>query len=49
MIGFFCGWYLILITVCDAVALPCPLPVFDLSSKVFPNHEQKKAAPEKTS
>lgn len=48
LIGFFCGWYLILITVCDAVGLPCPLPVFDLSSKVFPHHEQqKKTVPEK--
>ena len=36
MLGVVCGWYLALLTVMEAVGLPCPLPVFDLSSKVFP-------------
>ena len=36
MLGVICGWYLALLTVCEAVGLPCPLPVFDLSGKVFP-------------
>jgi len=31
-----CGWYLAIVTVCASVGLPCPLPVFDLSTKVFP-------------
>ncbi|KAF2718514.1 hypothetical protein K431DRAFT_230627 [Polychaeton citri CBS 116435] len=45
-IGVVCGWYLTIVTVCEAVGLPCPLPIFDLSSKVFPEHkkEQEKKA-----
>jgi len=35
-VGMVCGWYLAIITVCETVGIPCPLPVFDLSSKVFP-------------
>jgi succinate-acetate transporter protein len=35
-IALVCGWYLTIITVCEAVGIPCPLPVFDLSSKIFP-------------
>lgn len=30
------GWYLVLVTVCEMAAIPCPLPVFDLSSRIFP-------------
>ncbi|KAE9363559.1 GPR1/FUN34/YaaH-class plasma membrane protein-like protein [Stipitochalara longipes BDJ] len=29
------GWYLAIITVCASTGVPCPLPVFDLSQKVF--------------
>ena len=29
------GWYLAIITVCASTGVPCPLPVFDLSTKVF--------------
>jgi len=36
MLGVICGWYLALLTVMEAVGLPNILPVFDLSSKVFP-------------
>lgn len=40
MLGVICGWYLALLTCCEAVGLPCPLPVFDLSSKVFPKRDK---------
>jgi uncharacterized protein len=39
-IGLVCGWYLAVITACEAVGIPCPLPVLDLSSKVFPKTEK---------
>ncbi|KAK5113468.1 hypothetical protein LTR85_010896 [Meristemomyces frigidus] len=42
-IGLICGWYLAILEVCEAVSLPCPLPIFDLSSKVFPPKEKKTA------
>ena len=42
MLGVICGWYLAILTVMEAVGLPCPLPVFDLSSKVFPNGPKKE-------
>jgi len=29
------GWYLAIITVCASTGVPCPLPIFDLSTKVF--------------
>jgi succinate-acetate transporter protein len=29
------GWYLAIIAACASTGVPCPLPVFDLSSKVF--------------
>ncbi|KAM3086904.1 hypothetical protein ACMFMG_001024 [Clarireedia jacksonii] len=29
------GWYLAMITSCASTGVPCPLPVFDLSTKVF--------------
>ncbi|KAF7905499.1 uncharacterized protein EAF01_006020 [Botrytis porri] len=29
------GWYLAIITSCASTGVPCPLPIFDLSSKVF--------------
>lgn len=35
-LGLICGWYLALLTACEAVGIPCPLPVLDLSSKIFP-------------
>jgi succinate-acetate transporter protein len=38
-LGLISGWYLAILTVCEAVGIPCPLPVFDLSSKVFPKKE----------
>lgn len=28
--------YLAILEVCEAVQIPCPLPVFDLSGKIFP-------------
>lgn len=34
-LGLISGWYLAILTACAAVGIPCPLPVFDLSSKVF--------------
>lgn len=30
-----CGWYLAIITACASTGVPCPLPVFDLSQKLF--------------
>lgn len=30
-----CGWYLAIIQVAASTGVPCPLPVFDLSTKVF--------------
>jgi succinate-acetate transporter protein len=38
-LGLISGWYLAILTACEAVGIPCPLPVFDLSSKVFPKKE----------
>lgn len=29
------GWYLAIITSCASTGVPCPLPVYDLSTKVF--------------
>lgn len=40
-LGLVSGWYLAIITACHAVGIPCPLPVFDLSSKVFPKKEER--------
>lgn len=40
-IGLVCGWYLAVLTACEAVGIPCPLPVLDLSSKVFPKKTEK--------
>ena len=34
-LGLISGWYLAILTACEAVGIPCPLPVLDLSSKVF--------------
>lgn len=39
-IGLVCGWYLAILTACAAVNIPCPLPVFDLSTKVFPGQNK---------
>ena len=33
------GWYLAVITACASTGVPCPLPIFDLSSKVFAHNE----------
>lgn len=41
MIGAVCGWYLCILTSCAAVGIPCPLPVFDLSTKVFSKKTDK--------
>jgi hypothetical protein len=38
-LGLISGWYLAILTACEAVGIPCPLPVFDLSGKVFPKKE----------
>ncbi|KAJ9660516.1 hypothetical protein H2198_002452 [Neophaeococcomyces mojaviensis] len=38
------GWYLAIITVCASTGVPCPLPIFDLSTKVF--RDSKAAANE---
>lgn len=37
-----CGWYLAIITACASTGVPCPLPVFDLSTKVFPGSQAAK-------
>ncbi|KAF2829024.1 hypothetical protein CC86DRAFT_392260 [Ophiobolus disseminans] len=39
-LGLISGWYLATLTTCEAVEIPCPLCVFDLSSKVFPSKER---------
>jgi hypothetical protein len=36
-LGLISGWYLAIITACESVGIPCPLPVLDLSSRVFPD------------
>ncbi|KAI9727462.1 MAG: hypothetical protein M1828_006404 [Chrysothrix sp. TS-e1954] len=41
MIGTVCGWYLVIIVVCESTGVPCPLPIFDLSTKVFPKKAEK--------
>ena len=41
-LGLVSGWYLAILTACAAVGIPCPLAVFDLSSKVFPKKEDKE-------
>lgn len=33
--------YLAILEVCEAVQIPCPLPVFDLSSKIFPPKKEE--------
>jgi hypothetical protein len=38
-LGLLSGWYLAILTTCEAVGIPCPLPVLDLSGKVFPKEE----------
>lgn len=39
-----CGWYLAILTSCAAVGIPCPLPVLDLSTKVFAKHDDLEHA-----
>ncbi|KAF2028250.1 hypothetical protein EK21DRAFT_70162 [Setomelanomma holmii] len=39
-LGLLAGWYLAILTACEAVGIPCPLPVLDLSSKVFPKKDK---------
>ncbi|KAI5241582.1 hypothetical protein E4T47_04780 [Aureobasidium subglaciale] len=34
-LGLVSGWYLAILTACAAVGIPCPLPVLDLSGKIF--------------
>ena len=41
-LGLICGWYLAILTACEAVGIPCPLPVLDLSSKVFPSKDKTR-------
>lgn len=41
MLGVICGWYLTLIAACESTGIPCPLPVFDLSTRVFPKKSDK--------
>jgi len=35
LVSCICGWYLAIIQVCASVGIPCPLPVMDLSQKLF--------------
>ncbi|KAL9055733.1 MAG: hypothetical protein Q9162_003369 [Coniocarpon cinnabarinum] len=42
MLGVVVGWYLALITACESTGIPCPLPVFDLSSHVFPDKSKNQ-------
>jgi len=37
LVAVLCGWYLAIIQVCASVGIPCPLPVGDLSQKLFNN------------
>jgi len=46
-IGLVCSWYLTILTACASVGIPCPLPVFDLSSKIFPTKKSSANAAEK--
>lgn len=39
-VSMICGWYLAFLEVCQAVGIPNPMPVFDLSSKVFPQPDR---------
>ncbi|THZ81907.1 hypothetical protein D6C84_06176 [Aureobasidium pullulans] len=41
-LGLISGWYLAILTACAAVGIPCPLPVLDLSSKVFSKDSPKE-------
>ncbi|KAF2858418.1 hypothetical protein K470DRAFT_259834 [Piedraia hortae CBS 480.64] len=41
MVCVICGWYLFFGALCQAVGIPVPLPIFDLSSKVFPNYQER--------
>jgi hypothetical protein len=43
-LGLISGWYLAILTACEAVGIPCPLPVLDLSSKVFPSEAKNSEA-----
>jgi succinate-acetate transporter protein len=43
-LGLISGWYLAILTACAAVGIPCPLPVLDLSSKVFAKKNNDKSA-----
>lgn len=43
-LGLISGWYLAILTACEAVGIPCPLPVFDLSTKVFPDKPKNSQA-----
>jgi succinate-acetate transporter protein len=40
-LGLISGWYLAILEICETVQIPCPLPVFDLSSKVFPGKKKE--------
>lgn len=46
-IGLVCSWYLAILTSCASVGIPCPLPVLDLSSKIFPSKKSTANAAEK--
>jgi len=37
-----CGWYLAIIAACASTGLYCPLPIFDLSTKVLPHTKAQK-------
>ena len=41
MVAAIMGWYLAIITACASTGVPCPLPIFDLSTKVFRNSNAK--------
>jgi len=36
LVSAICGWYLAIIQSCAATGIPCPLPIVDLSTHVFP-------------
>lgn len=41
MLGVIGGWYLAIVAACQSTGIPCPLPVFDLSTHVFPDKKLK--------
>jgi len=42
-VSVLCGWYLALLQVCASVGIPLPLPIGDLSTKLFVNTKAARA------